>query len=56
MFSKIVSKVLMDKGILSGHWEEVLFLIFLILRFVESDVGEGFETENGGGVLRSKNL
>ena len=48
MLSKIVSKVLVDKGILGGRGEEVLFLIFVILRFVEGNVGKGFKTVDGG--------
>jgi len=49
MFSKIVSKVLMDEGILGGRGEEVLFLIFMILGFIEGDVGESVEAVDGGG-------
>jgi len=49
VFSKIVSKVLIDKGILGGHWEEVLFLVFTILGFIEGNMGEGVETEDRGG-------
>jgi len=41
MLSKIVSKVLVDEGVLGGHGEEVLFLIFMVLMFVEGDMGEG---------------
>jgi len=48
VLSKIVSKVLVDKGILGGHGEEVLFLVFTILRFVEGDVGEGIKAMDGG--------
>jgi len=46
---KIVSKVLVDEGVLGGHGEKVLFLVFPILGFVEGDVGEGLKTEDGGG-------
>ena len=49
MFSKIVSKVLVDEGVLGGCREKVLFLVFTILRFVEGDVGEGLEAVDGGG-------
>jgi len=49
MFSKIVSKVLMDKGILSGCWEEVLFLVFTVLGLVGGDMGENIKTKDGGG-------
>jgi len=48
VLSKIVSKVLVDEGILGGHGEEVLFLIFMILGFVEGDVGEGVKAVDGG--------
>jgi len=49
MLSKIVSKVLVDKGVLGGRGEKVLFLVLPILGFVEGDVGKGFKTEDGGG-------
>jgi len=49
VFSKIVSKVLVDKGILGGCREEVLFLVFLIGGFVEGDVGKDIKTKDGGG-------
>ena len=49
MFSKIVSKVLMDKGVLSGRREEVLFLVFMILGLVGSDVGKDVKADNWGG-------
>jgi len=49
MFSKIVSKVLMDKGVLSGHWEEVLFLVFTVLGLVEGDIGKSIKVMDGGG-------
>jgi len=49
MFSKIVSKVLMDEGVLGGHGEEVLFLVFTILGFVEGNVGESVKAVDGGG-------
>jgi len=63
MFSKIVSKVLVDKGILGGHGEEVLLLIFSVLGLVGGDVGEDVETkdrcrgdgntgDNVGGAIR----
>jgi len=44
-----MSKVLMDKRVLGGRREKVFFLVFAILRFVSSDVGEDVETEDGGG-------
>jgi len=49
VFSKIVSKVLMDKRVLGGCREEVLFLVFAIFEFVSSDVGEDVKTGDGGG-------
>jgi len=49
MFSKIVSKVLMDKGILSGCWEEVLFLVFTVLGLVGGDMGKDVKTKDRGG-------
>jgi len=33
----------MDKGVLSGHGEEVLFLVFTVFRFIEGNVGKGLE-------------
>ena len=50
MLSKIVSRVLVDKGILGGRWEEVLLLVVTVLRFVGGDVGKKFEvvTRSGG--------
>ena len=36
-----MSKVLVDEGVLSGRWKEVLFLIFMVLGLVEGDVGKG---------------
>ena len=49
MFSKIVSKVLVDKGVLGGCGEEVLFLVFTILGFVGGDMGKDVKTGNRGG-------
>ena len=49
MFSKIVSKVLVDVGVLGGRGEEIFLLVFTVLGFVGSDVGEDVETEDGGG-------
>jgi len=48
VFSKIVSKVLVDKGVLGGHREKVLFLVFAILGLVSGDVGEDVKTDNWG--------
>jgi len=49
VLSKIVSKVLVDEGVLGGHREKVLFLVLPILGFIEGDVGEGLKTEDRGG-------
>ena len=49
MFCKIVSKVLVDVGVLGGCGEKVLFLVFAILGLVSSDVGEDVKTEDWGG-------
>jgi len=48
MLSKIVSKVLVDEGVLGGRGEKVLFLIFTILRFIEGDMGESVKAVDGG--------
>jgi len=48
MLSKIMSKVLVDEGILGGHREEVLFFVFTILRFIEGDMGKAVEAVDGG--------
>ena len=48
MFSKIVSKVLVDKQVLGGCRKEVLFLVFTIGRLVGGDVGKDVETVDGG--------
>jgi len=53
VFSKIMSKVLVDKGILGGHGEEVFLLVFLVLGLVGGDVGEDVETKDGGRGDRS---
>jgi len=49
VLSNIMSKVLVDKGILGGCGEEVLFLVFTILRFVEGDMGKGVKAIIWGG-------
>ena len=53
MFSKIISKVLVDKGVLGGHGEEVFFLVFSVLGLVGGDVGEDVKTKDGSGGDRS---
>jgi len=49
MLSKIVSKVLVDVGVLGGHREKIFLFVFMVLGFVGGDVGEDIETEDGGG-------
>jgi len=49
VFSKIVSKVLVDVGVLGGCGEEIFLLVFTVLGFVGGDVGEDVKTEDGGG-------
>ena len=44
MLSKIVSKVLMDKGVLGGCGEEVFFFVFTIGGLVGGDVGKDVKT------------
>jgi len=43
VFLRISSKDLIDKGVLGGHWEEVLLFVFSVLDFVEGNVSEGVE-------------
>jgi len=47
VFSKIVSKVLVDKGILGGHGEEVFLFVFMIGGLIGRDVGEDVKTVDG---------
>ena len=49
MFSKIVSKVLVDVGVLGGRREEVFLFVFAVGWFVGSNVGEDVETKDWGG-------
>ena len=49
MFSKIVSKVLMDVGVLGGRGEKVFFFVFAIGGLVGGDVGEDVKTDDWGG-------
>jgi len=49
VFSKIVSKVLVDVGILGGCGKEIFFFVFAIGGLVGGDVGEDVKTENWGG-------
>jgi len=47
VFSKIMSKVLVDERVLGGCGEEVLFLVFTILGLVGGDVGKDVKTKDG---------
>jgi len=49
VFSRISSKDLIDKGVLGRRWEEVLLFVFMVLDFVEGDVGEGVKAVDGSG-------
>jgi len=49
VFSRIVSKVLVDKGVLGGHGEEVFLLVFLVLGLVGGDVGEDVKANDWSG-------
>jgi len=49
VLSKIVSKVLVDEGVLGRRGEKVLFLVFAVLKLVGGDVGEDVKANNGGG-------
>jgi len=40
---------LFNKGVLGGCWEEVLLFIFMVLDFMEGDVGEGVKAIDGSG-------
>ena len=53
MLSKIVSKVLVDEGVLGGHGKEVFLFIFAVGGFVGGDVGEDIEAKDGSGGDRS---
>jgi len=48
VFSKIVSKVLVDEGVLGGCGKKVLFLVFMVLGLVGGNVGEDIKTINWG--------
>ena len=51
MASRISSKDSFDKGVLGGCREEVLLLVFMVLRLVGGDVGEDVKTDNWGGEM-----
>ena len=46
---RIVSKVLVDKRVLGGCREEILFFVLMVLGFVGGDMGEDVKTNNWGG-------
>ena len=48
MFSKIVSKVLVDKGVLGGRRKEVFLFVLTVLELVGGDVGENIKTDDWG--------
>jgi len=43
-----VSKVLVDEGVLGGHWKKVFFFVLMVLGLVSSDMGEDIKTNNWG--------
>jgi len=49
VLSKIASKVVMDKRVLGGHGEEILFFVLMVLGFVGGDMGKDVKTNNWGG-------
>jgi len=46
---RISSKDSFNEGVLGGCWEEVLLFIFMVLDFVEGNVGEGVKAVDGSG-------
>jgi len=48
VLSKIVSKVLVDEGILGGRREEVFFFILMVLGLMGGDMGKDVKTNNWG--------
>jgi len=49
VFSKIVSKVLVDERVLGGRREKVFFLVFPILGLIGSNISKDVKTDNWGG-------
>ena len=49
VFSKIVSKVLIDEGILGGHGKEVFLFVLMVLGLVGGDMSKDIKTDNWGG-------
>jgi len=48
VLSKIVSKVLVDEGVLGGCGEKVFLLVISVLGLVGSDMGKDVKTKNWG--------
>ena len=48
VLSKIVSKVLVDKGVLGGRREDVLLLVVMVFRLIGGDVSKEFEIVGWG--------
>ena len=46
---RIVSKMLVDKGILGGRREDILLLVITVLGLVGGDVGKEFEVVGRSG-------
>jgi len=46
---RIESKMLVDKEVLGGCWEEIFLLVFMVLGFVGGDVGKDIKTIVWGG-------
>jgi len=53
VLSKVVSKVLVDEGVLGGCWEKVFFFVLMVLGLIGGDVGKDVETNNWGRGDRS---
>jgi len=47
--SRISSKDLFDKGVLGGCGEEVLLFVFMVLGFMEGNMGKGVKAVDGSG-------
>ena len=44
---RIVSKMLVDKGILGGRWEDILLFVVMVFGLVGGDVGKELEVVGG---------
>ena len=49
MASRISSKDSFNERVLSGGWEEVFLFVFMVLDFVEGDVGKGVKAVDRSG-------